>query len=214
MSRPSHVVMALWLACVGLARTPAALAQDPIPLDPGSGGRSIGAGALVPGDLIVSTTDALISRLIQRATASPVSHAMIFAGDVRGEPSVIEAVAAGVRSVPLAEALEDASLAVAFRHPDADRQSVRRLLDYAGARVGNRYDSWGVAQQLLCRKAGVLCEVSTENHRWYCSELVLSAYQAARLPLSDGAPRWRAPGDLVRFQPSARLEYIGHLVAR
>lgn len=63
-----------------------------IPLDPGVGGQSIDENALSIGDIIVSTTPALISRVIRRATGSVVSHALVYIGGGQ----VVEAIGAGV----------------------------------------------------------------------------------------------------------------------
>lgn len=49
-------------------------------LSPPIGGQSISVAALMPADVIVSTTNAAISRAIRTVSSSVVSHAMIYAG--------------------------------------------------------------------------------------------------------------------------------------
>src|SRR5262249_16891120 len=158
--------------------------DDPIPLDPGSGGMSIDHRALRAGDIIVSTTTGRISKLIQKTTDSPVSHTILYIGEVDGKARVIEAVESGVRNVLLTEALSDASLAVAFRHPKQNADNVRKLIRFADDKVKKKYDRWGLAQQLLCRKGKILCKVSTHDDTWYCSELILSGFESAGMPLT------------------------------
>lgn len=195
-----------------LVLVPKAYSEEPIPLDPGVGGMSIGEKALSPGDIIVATTTAKISKRIQKATNSPVSHAMLYAGIIDGKPYVIEAVETGVRRVPLADAFQGASLAVAFRHPKATDAGVKKLLAFANRKVNQKYDKFGIVQQLLCRKGRMLCKVSTQDDTWYCSELIVTAFQEAEMPLALKKPDWKAPGDIANLSITNELEYVGHLL--
>ena len=129
----------------------------------------------------------------------------------------------------------NAILAVAFRHPDLATmdegmaQKVRTLIsDYANSVVGSKYDKVLIARHALfhldrrvfCRnKKGddyqrcvdryrKLNLGTGENDRFICSELVVSAYAHAGLPLTDQPPHWSSPQDIVALN----LEYVGHLV--
>lgn len=190
-----------------------------IPLDPGVGGRSIATGTLQAGDIIVSTTRQFVSRAIRLGTISPVSHVMLYVGDGR----VIEAVGSGVRETTLAAAIDDAILAVAYRHPQLDAARATVLVAYARTRVGNPYNYAGVAYQgyrllnplpaavidAIGRRLGV--EVGQAG-AVYCSELVLESFERAGVPLASGRPGQSTPSQVVQIARS-NLSYVGHLKA-
>lgn len=206
----------------------AVVASD-VPLDPGNGGRSIGADALQIGDIIVSTTSKLGSRIIRLGTGADVSHAILYVGDGR----VVEAIEDGVVERSLAEALADASLAVALRHPRLTAEQALRVRDTAGKAVGLKFDGLGLVQRGLyqldritfcdtmpagsagranCYRWVGKVNLSYNNEqRFFCSELVLTAYQSAGLPLTATPPNWTSPGDLQELRLSLLLGYVGHL---
>ncbi|ROZ77747.1 papain-like cysteine protease family protein [Ramlibacter sp. WS9] len=190
-----------------------------IPLDPGAGGRSVGFGALQAGDIIVSTTRQFVSRAIRLGTLSAVSHVMLYAGDGK----VIESVGSGVREITLAAAIDDAILAVAYRHPQLDAAHAAAIVTYARSRVGNPYNYAGVAYQgyrilnpvpgavidAIARRLGV--EVGQAG-AVYCSELVLESFEHAGVPLTSNRPGQSTPSQVVQIA-RGRLSYVGHLKA-
>lgn len=189
-----------------------------IPLDPGAGGRSIGTSALQAADIIVSTTRAFVSRIIRLGTFSPVSHVMIYAGDGK----VIEAVGHGVREIPLADAIQDAILAVAYRVPGLDAAAAARVVAHAHSRVGNPYNFAGVAFQgfriLNPLPAAVINAVGSALHvepgqagAVYCSELVLESFERGGIPLGT-RPSQSTPDGVAQLARS-RWTYVGHLKA-
>jgi uncharacterized protein YycO len=206
-----------------------ALAAE-IPLDPGNGGMSIGLDALEIGDVIVSTTSAAVSRGIRFATGSEVSHAMLYVGQ---GGQVIDATGEGARLRALADALGDATLAVAFRRPalsDAQRQIIA---DRAAEYVGSTYNYWGIVRQARFQMHSVVCDLLPEaqanacrrfvgyvdlgrgsGREFFCSELVVAAYEAAGAPITDTPPNWTTPDDLAQLGMTAgALAYVGHLKA-
>jgi hypothetical protein len=108
-----------------------------IPLDPGIGGRSIGAGALVNADIIVSTTRAGVSGIIRVGTASEVSHATLY----EEGGWVIEKQGVVLRT--LTEALADDVLAVAYRNPSVTHSTGQLILNYASKYIGQPYSIRG-----------------------------------------------------------------------
>ncbi len=203
-------------------------AQSDIPLDPGVGGRSIGGNVLEPGDIILSTTTELVSAAIRTVSGAEVSHAAMYVGD----DIVVEAVGDGVRAIRLAEALDDDSLAVAYRHRDMTpvkaAQIVRFLNEQADA--GTSYDGWALLQVAPGQLARAICNrldgddrqaclsragqlrVGTNNEgAFFCSELVLEALRRAGLSLSGVDPSWTSPGEIVELHASGLLDYVGHL---
>jgi uncharacterized protein YycO len=207
----------------------AALSTD-IPLDPGNGGQSIGLDALAIGDIILSTTDARISRWIRAATGSQVSHTMLYTGD---GGQVVEAIGDGVTFRPLAEALAEATVAVAFRVPNLTDTQALIVRDFVGQQIGKSYNYWGIVRQAgfqldratWCRNktgadydscvnwAGRINLGTADNESFFCSQLVLAAYQQAGVPLTSTPPNWGSPEDIAELRLSGRLGYVGHLKA-
>ncbi len=201
-----------------------------IPLDPGNGGRSIGLDLLQAGDIIVSTTADITSDLIRFASNAPVSHAMIYTGD---GGQVVEAIRDGVVFHPLDEAIANATVAVAFRHPDLTEEQAWRIRDFVGQQIGKSYNYWGIVRQAgfqLDRRtfcsdksggeydrcvnwAGRVNMGTATNDEFFCSQLVLAAYETAGVPLTSTPPHWNSPGDLAELRLSGMLGYVGHLKA-
>ena len=207
------------------------IAQGPgdIPLDPGAGGQSIGENALSVGDIIVSTTNARVSHLIRWATNSVVSHAMIYIGDGQ----VVEAIGDGVTLRSLAQAVNDATVAVAFRHPTITNTQAQIVRDYVGQQIGRSYNYWGVVRQggfqldrqtYCANMTGAAYDRCVnwvgrvnlgrgDDDSFFCSQLVLAAYQHAGVPLTSTPPHWNSPDDLAQLGMARRLGYVGHLKA-
>lgn len=201
-----------------------------IPLDPGNGGLSIGSDVLEVGDIIVTTTAAAVSGLIRFGTGSQVSHTMLYVGQ---GTQVIDATSAGVRLRPLAEALSDATVAVAFRYPGLSEAQRQIIADKAAEHIGRPYDYWGIVRQASFQIDSRVCNVlpasAAEECRnfcgrvdvgrgtdteFFCSELVIAAYQAAGVPITSTPPEWTSPDDLAQFGlRSGVLAYVGHLKA-
>lgn len=197
---------------------------EPIPLEPaGGGGMSIGESALEVGDIIVSTTEERVSEIIRGVSGSKVSHAALYVGD----GLLVEAVASGVRLKTLVDALQDDLYAVALRHPDVSEYQGQLIRDFAGQQVDLNYDFRGIAMHALYRVSASVCDElegaartlcdkarwqvafgNDDADRWYCSELVFSAYEAAGVPLGT-KPAASTPGSLLQLDPP--LEYVGHL---
>ena len=196
---------------------------DNIPLTPETGGRSIGESALETGDIIVSTTNENVSRIIRHVTGSQVSHAALYVGD----GMVIESAGDGVVLTTLSQALADDSVAVALRYPGLTEQQRLMIRDFAGQHLDSPYDYVGVARHLLYRLAGAVCDQfegsrraaceagryqisfgNDDSDRWYCSELVFAAYEHAGVNLAT-VSHASTPQTLVDL--AATLEYVGHL---
>jgi len=190
-----------------------------IPLDPGAGGRSIDVSALSPGDIIVSTARHPVSFAIRAGTLSSISHAMVYVGD----GNVVEAVGSGVREVPVATAVSDAILAVAYRDPRVDAAKAAAIVAYARAQVGKPYDYAGVARvgyriaypfrgRMLDKIRELTGLADDSANSFFCSELVFAAYENAGIPLLAARPDASTPEDLVALR-NGLLQYVGHLIA-
>jgi N-acetylmuramoyl-L-alanine amidase/uncharacterized protein YycO len=200
-----------------------------IPLDPGSGGRSISEAALRPGDIIISTTPQASSIGIRVATQGPVSHALVYIGN--GE--VVEAIGQGVIRRPLQTALTDDTLAVAFRYPSITDAQAQQVCDFlmVQAQAGRAYNYVGLVDPLQvliqrqecallpgdwlqqkCMALQVRVPLGTGNNKFFCSQLVLEAYRQAGIPITKDDPVWHTPEDIAQLA-FTQLEYVGHLKA-
>ena len=108
---------------------------DPPLLTPSIGGMSIDASALTAGDVIVTTSRGIVAAAIEAVTSGPVSHVMVSVGDSQ----IVEAIREGVREISLVDALDDATLAVAFRRTsitsDAINTAVANLRSAVAIRI-------------------------------------------------------------------------------
>lgn len=175
--------------------------QNPA-LDPGNGGRLVRAGDLRAGDIILTASDGLASAGIRALTLAPVSHAALYLGDER----IAEAVGHGIVVRTLAEVLRDESVVVAFRHPALNETQAERIGRFAEARIGERYNTFGVVLMAPFALERRLCELplvpgavrdfcirgvaaiqlgASSSDRFFCSQFVLEAYARAGLPITD-----------------------------
>lgn len=179
--------------------------NKPIALTPSSGGgMCIHPNALQAADIIVSTTRAGISRTIRLGTASPVSHAALYIGNLE----VIEAIGEGVVRRGLVQALADDALAVAYRSPATTPRIANRIVQYARSQIGRPYSVAGAAlstDQVLCRLVG------PRPASFFCSQLVFESYRLGGLPLTNLPSQCITPNDAVVIAQH-RLNYVGHLL--
>jgi cell wall-associated NlpC family hydrolase len=199
-----------------------------IPLSPKQGGQCILPSALAPADIIVSTTNALISRGIRADTRSSISHVILYAGTGQ----VVEAVQAGVVARSLNEALKGATVAVAYRYRGLTPRQACIAITYARTKVGLKYDVGGAlgggarANPAVCVVAlqpalgifgafsacGAAANGKWQNpNRYYCSELVLESFQKAGIHIVPVSPSVSVPEDIVGAYNRGVLEYVGHL---
>ncbi len=199
-----------------------------IPLDPGVGGRSIGLAALMPGDIILSTTDQGISETIRAITKSAVSHAAVYLGNDR----IAEAIDSGVVVRSLDTAIADDSLAVAYRHRDMTPVKAQTVVGFLEdkARKKTRFDNWAIVRVIPGQLARAVCNTLTGQARerclavardirvgtdddstYFCSELVLAALASAGLELAGANPSWSSPQQIVELNHTGLLDYVGHL---
>jgi uncharacterized protein YycO len=186
-----------------------------IPLDPGLGGRSIDTRALKVADIIVSTVKrSLVSAGIRALTRSPVSHSILYIG---GE-QIVEAVGEGVVLRFLADAIRDATLAVTYRYPGLTETQALKIRDFAGWQLDKKYNFTGIGKQAYCIVRGkVTCQTSSgtvvKRDEFFCSELILAAFERGGVTLTETEPSWSKPGDFPALALKGTLQYVGHLKA-
>ncbi|HSC79644.1 MAG TPA: YiiX/YebB-like N1pC/P60 family cysteine hydrolase, partial [Chitinolyticbacter sp.] len=186
-------------------------------LAPRNGGQLVDMSALATGDILLSATNGITSAGIRLATLAPVSHAALYIG----EGQVAEAVGSGVRVRPLADALAEESVVVAFRRDELNDEQAAALRAFAQAQVGRPYNYVGVVlhapfslQRRICElpllpeitRDACLRGIATiqlgtpDNQRFFCSQFVLEAYAAAGLPISAANPAWISPADILHMR--------------
>ena len=210
--------------------------QNRLLLTPTNGGRCMDAHELRAGDLLLSSANSLTSVGIRVLSVTPVSHAALYVGDGQ----VVEAVASGVRVRSAADLVAEEATIVAFRHPAMSESQAQALRSFSLAQVGKKYNTLGVVLQAPFTLQRQTCELpvvpglvrdfcirglaavqlgAARNDRFFCSQLVLQAYQHAQLPLTTADPLLVSPADLLHMReddvPSVRtdqaLQYLGHL---
>ncbi|MFV0679516.1 YiiX/YebB-like N1pC/P60 family cysteine hydrolase [Ottowia sp.] len=211
-------------------------AQNRLLLTPSNGGTAIAPADLRPGDILLSSTQALPSLGIRLLTLAPVSHASLYLG----EGSIAEAVGEGVRIRPVQAFIDGESAIAAFRHPGISTTQAAAIQAFAHQHAGKKYNTTGIVMQVPFSISRQSCELpfipgtvrdacirglaaiqlgAIDNDRFFCSQLVLGAYQHAGLPLTSADPRLVTPADLLHMRegdvPSVRIEqslhYVGHL---
>jgi hypothetical protein len=157
------------------------------------------AAALRPGDVLLVAGNTRISVAIKYLTQSSWSHAALYVGDALGPPTegeepkvLIEAdIQEGVRAVPLSlYANMDTRIC---RPVGLSGEDVGRVIDYAVARIGHRYDMKNVldlARYLFPTppvparwRRRLLALGSGDPSRAICSTLIAQAFNALRYPI-------------------------------
>ena len=172
-------------------------------------------------DIIVSTTSAAISGVIRAASGSNISHARLYIGD----GYIIEAVGSGVVKTTLQAAMSSDTLTVAYRRREMSSAIADAVVRFAERQIGKGYDASGAAGAGQASGRGVVISALfpligafslggtignyiAPDNRFFCSELVVRAFQAANAPISNSRPNLVQPGELPS---SSYLQYIGHL---
>jgi hypothetical protein len=159
----------------------------------------ISIAQLQPGDIIVSTTTQLLSQVIRKSQGDIVSHSIIYIG----EGQVIEMIWPKAIRRTVASAIAQSSYALVLRYPDLGlgRQGVITGFAIKTWKEGRKFDFWGMVRTGFgAKKSG--------DRKFFCSELVLKAYDKASIKLFDR--KMPTPGDLHELEGTA-LQYVGHL---
>lgn len=144
---------------------------------------------LLPGDIVLTTQDAKVSKAIRRLTGGAFSHAMLYVG----ASSVIHSDQLGVHSQNTQRLLLDTPSAVMVlrltHHPD--KATIRKVCDYARAAVGTQYS----IPEAIASRTKRRSTSSSRANRQFCSRLVAEAYAYAGYLLVSN-PSYCYPSDL------------------
>jgi len=141
---------------------------------------------LQPGDVILTTTTAVISKTIKIATRSDISHAMVYAED----RSVIDATSEGVHSRNTQRLfIEDECSVHVLRLRDgiSDTQ-LAAVLTFIRGHIGTQYST---AEAMLTVVGGAY----EWTKKQFCSRLVAQAFSSAGIQLVSN-PNFCSPADL------------------
>ncbi|MBZ4193974.1 MAG: hypothetical protein LAE24_06665 [Candidatus Contendobacter sp.] len=172
-------------------------------------------------DIIVSTGSGAASAVIRTGSQSRYSHAALYIGDGK----IIEAIGEGVVRQTLESALSDDTLAVVYRRKNLTAGQAGLVIRYVSAQVGKSYDYAGVAgaskytaggflMRLISIPLGVIQDVGelvntiSPESSFFCSELVLRAFEQANAPITFKPATISNPSDIPG---SHQVQYIGHL---
>lgn len=205
---------------------------------PQGGSQVITESSLNAGDIILSSAAGPTSMGIRIFSTSGVSHAAIYLGDNQ----VAEAVGSGVQIVTLEQVMQHNSKVIVFRYPGLTPEHALAIRNFSEEKVGVRYNYNGVALMapfMLTRKVCDLNPFSSTFRNnclntlakvqlgsdddakgtFFCSQFVLEAYKQAGYPITESAPVWVSPADLLHMRegdvasltPIKPLLYVGHL---
>jgi hypothetical protein len=159
------------------------------------GCKRLNEAALLPGDIILTTTTAATSKTIRAATRSDISHALIYAEDY----SVIDATDEGVhsRNTQRLHFEEECSVYALRLRSRITAAQVVAVLTFVRSHIGTEYS----VREAVRTVVGSRSEWSTKQ---FCSRLVAQAFSSAGIVLVKD-PNYCSPSDL---QLSELLERV------
>ncbi len=204
--------------------------------EPAAADAFVGAAALRPGDIVLTSMPGFAAAGIELMTVAPVSHSAVYVGDGR----VIEAVREGVRTRSIEQLVDEESVALVLRYPGLSVEQARRIRAYAERKIGAGFNFFGVTVQIpysigrracelplvaaalrdaCIRAMGVLSQLAPRERQLFCSQLVLQSFLHAGVPLTDADPRIVSPADILHMREGdvpalgirKSLVYVGHL---
>ena len=150
--------------------------------------KKLNESVLRVGDIILTTTNMVVSRVIRSFTKSDISHAMIYVDAY----SVIDATAEGVQSRNTQRILfdEECSVHVLRLKTKLSEQQIKEICDYVRQRIGTSY---ALREAVLTAIGGS----KDWTRKQFCSRLVAQAYASVGHILVPD-PNYCAPEDLQR----------------
>lgn len=167
-----------------------------------------------PADIIVTRNNHAQSKVIRVGSCSSYSHALLAIENGQG----VEAVGKGTRRDYLNVLLREASYAALYRHKNMNAHFEGWICHYAEeqVRAGKSYDYIGAARAGVATGCngvfrgeiiGLFIQITDElkkgsqaehDKSFFCSELVVRAYEEAGLPLVNTSAKSVTPGALVK----------------
>ena len=176
-----------------------------------------------PADIILTASESRGSMGIRGSTCSPFSHAILALED----GDCIDAMPGdGVRLRFLSDVLKTASHAVLYRHIYMTPEYAAYVCHFAMMQKNKEYDYFGAARSGISSGCGnglpaklplfrevVIIHDSTQkrkhNNKFFCSELIVSSFDKADIPLLDIPAHAATPGAIAT---SNKLKIIKELI--
>lgn len=133
--------------------------------------------------VIFSTTKRPSSGFLRWHTRSEYSHCEVLFNDC-----IIGARAAGVKKYPVDSVSEKHEVAIV----ECSEEQAYRFREFLESKVGDKYD-WRAYLGFVFNKS-----TSQDQNKWFCSELMLEAFNYAGIKLFDRLSSWKCmPRDFV-----------------
>jgi len=195
------------------------------PSDPFSSLPFLSVDELKPGDIILRRSSALSSQMTELMIWSPYTHSALYIGDGMIIDSTWEY---GVKTRSLADLLDESIRVGVLRLPGLTSDQADTVVLAAQSRESAEYNFenvkllgaqkldalTNVSRQSLGEMIGVLgraeyLQDATDNGKFACSELIVFAFKAADITLSQASGF--TPGDMVRLGQAGFLSEVGRL---
>lgn len=142
--------------------------------------------ALQPGDILLTTSPHIDSKLVRFGTKSDISHAMLYLAST----SVMDSTGDGVHSRNLQKMLYEDSCEIYALRPKTPLAPKALSIVIAYARIAN-----GTSYSLVEAVRSVTTQTRAGSRKQFCSRLVARAYSAAGIDLVEN-PDFCTPQDL------------------
>ena len=167
-------------------------------------------------DINVTRNDAAQSKVIQYGSCSSYSHAILALGD----GMCIEATGAGVDVEHLHTALDNSTYGALYRHESIDANLASWVCHFAEKEQGKPYDYGGAIRSgvstgcsgvkylptgIFIQLADEVAKLGKHDKSFFCSELIVYAYEEAGLDIIRGGSQMASPGAIAK---SPYLKYI------
>lgn len=196
------------------------------PGDPFSSLPFLSVDELKPGDIILRCSSALSSQMTEVMIWSRYTHSALYIGDGMIIDSTWQH---GVKIRSLADLLNESSRVGVLRLPGLTSDQADQVISAAKSKGASEYNFEGVkmlgvqkldaltnmSQQSLGNLIGILGRAeqlpvdATDNGKYACSELIVSAFKAIGISLSQASGF--TPGDMVRLSQAGFLSAAGRL---
>jgi cell wall-associated NlpC family hydrolase len=195
------------------------------PSDPFASLPFLSVDELKPGDIILRRSSALSSQMTELMIWSPYTHSALYVGDGMIIDSTWEY---GVKTRSLADLLDESIRVSVLRLQGLTSDQAEMVVLAAQSKESAEYNFenvkllgaqkldalTNVSRQSLGEMIGVLGRAeylldATDNGKFACSELIVFAFKAADITLSQASGF--TPGDMVRLGQAGFLSEVGRL---
>ncbi|WP_421552634.1 hypothetical protein [Pseudomonas yamanorum] len=150
------------------------------------------------GDIILTRTDELQSKVIRSVTGGEFSHALLYVADV----SCIHATKSGVHSLNVQRLFFESGSDVAVLRLGSEYavcgETLKNICDYTRKKVAVRYDK-GNAIKAGLAKIRPQIKPDDESQLQFCSQLIVEAYLSQNIDITSSG-RFSTPADIEQSE--------------